>query len=351
MIKRVELLIFLFLLLLIQGMCQTKMIDQKKGLYQDFPHKHAQFFNIKEFSINPKEAILATPVKIIKHQDKVYILDRKQCRIFVFNPQAEFLYTIGQPGQGPGDLEYPGDFYISSNEIFVINSGAKRVEVFSLDGKFENRIDLEVPKDNPFSYPRHILLGDNGKIYVSYNLNKILVDCYSAVGEYECALLERQEQIILPGINLGNSSHIQFADEGKAILHFNFFTGVFTKISLSGEIIAVFSAYDKIHKESQNQIIKNIRKPEKKIQALQIQVFELWADGFCVEETGEILALLLLKEKDAPQKIYVFSPEGLLKYFTQIEFFSNDPIKGMFFWEGQYFFITQQNKIFTAKRG
>lgn len=350
MMKKISLFLLLFFLLTLIPKSYVKLLDQKKGVDQDNPHKQKHFVHIQEFRIDPQKVILSAPIKIIKHQNKIFILDRKQCRIFVFNPHGEFLFSIGQPGQGPGDLEYPRDFYISSNNIFVLNSTARRIEVFSLEGKFKKRIKLTLSKDNFFSYPTDILIGQNGNIYISYNLNKNLVDSYNPAGEYEYTLLERKEQIVIPGKNLGNSSHIQFSDKGNAILHFNYFTGVFTKVSLGGKILAEFSAYDKIHKKASSRIINDLKKSSPKIKTLKIEVFELWSDCFCLDDNGEILAVLLLKEKNAPQKIYVFSENGVLKYFIPMKFFVDDPVRKIFFSEGQYFLLTQQNKIYTAQR-
>ncbi len=170
MIKKHGVFILSLLFIVVRGSSQTNLIDQKNGLFQLTPEKHARLLKIHEFQIDPKSAILSKPVKVIKHQDKIYILDLKQCKIFIFNLDGGFLSTIGQPGQGPGDLEYPIDFVIRSNEIYVINSAAKRVEVFFLNGNFKERIQLHVPQEYVFSNISHILVGNNSKIYVSYNL-------------------------------------------------------------------------------------------------------------------------------------------------------------------------------------
>ncbi len=352
MIRKLGLCLVLLLLPEMITLAQNKLIDQKSGIYQETPGKQAHFLNIQEFRIDPQSVILSMPVKILRHLDKIYILDRKQSKIFVFNSDGAFLYAIGQPGQGPGDLEYPNDFAIKSNEIYIINSGIKRLEVFSLDGKFIKRIQLEVPSRYPFANPARVLVGNEDKIYVSYSLNDALIDSYLESGQYERALLKREKPIAVPGMNIGNSSHIQFVDGGKAILHFDYFTGLFTKVSLNGNILGTFSAYNELQKKAQDKVIIDLKKeyanPTRP--GVRIEDFELWSNNPCVEETGDILALLLLRERGTSQRIFVFSADGLLKYVTPLDYFINKPIKSMFVLRSQYFFLTQENQIFMAER-
>ena len=186
----------------------------------------------------------------------------------------------------------------------------------------------------------------------SPNLNKHLVDSYLETGQHDRALLDRKEPIIAPGVNIGNSSHIQFIDGETAILHFDYFTGLFTKISLNGEILKTFSAYDDRHKRTYKKIIFDIKKDSRNPNqsGVNIEEYSLWSESTGVEEEGDILALLLLREKATPQKMYVFSADGLLKYVTNLDYFLDNPIVRICLSNGQYFLITQQNQIFMAER-
>lgn len=323
---------------------QHILIDQKISHEQ----RPQYSFEIKEFPISPEKIIFAMPIKIIKQSNKIYVLDQKLSRIFVFNENGDLLYTIGQPGQGPGDLEYPQDFFISENKIYVINSVARRIDVFTVDGKFDNRIELENPPNALFSFPNHLLVDDSGKtLYVTYNLNKYLIDSYTINGKYKRHLLKREEPIIIPGKNLGNSSVIQFANKKKAIIHFNYFTGVFTEIWNDGEIKKIFSAYDENHKKAQKKILDSFDKQISNINNVKIEVFELWADSIAVDEkSGDILALLLIE----PQKIYIFSGDGFLKQIIPVNNFTDKRLSRIFYSENLYYFITEQNEIITAIR-
>jgi len=344
-----------FYALLLLAMCGAPgghLLDQKTPQLPDYHEKVAQFDDIRELTLDTQEILLSQPVKILRYCDKLYILDRRLCKILVLDPQGRFLYSVGRPGQGPGDLEYPHSFTISKDKIYVLSSGSRRIDLFSLNGNYEKRIALVPPKDDPFSYPSQVLVGKNNRIYISYNLSMNLIDSFLENGDFEKTLLKREAPINVPGVNIGNSSFIQLVDQGESIIHFDYFSGIFTKISLGGKILGQFSAFNVQHKKEHGRILKNVQASVGKQMnpPLRIEVYELWADCFCIEESGDIVALLKVTNKEVPKKMYVFSRNGILKYCNSMPPHIEGPISEFYFSEDRYFFITQQNKIFTMKR-
>jgi hypothetical protein len=67
----------------------------------------------------------------------IYILDDKKAHVKVFDKKGKYLRTIGQKGQGPGDLDNPGliSIYKITNELMVFN-GSQGISFFSRDGEF-----------------------------------------------------------------------------------------------------------------------------------------------------------------------------------------------------------------------
>ena len=329
---------------------QNNNIDQKEGLYQGKKDKYLVFNQFNEFKIDYEKIIFNDISKVILRGEILYVLDSKQSKIFIIGSSGDLITVIGQPGQGPGDLEYPQDFYINSDRtIYVTNSAAQRVEVFSQEGKFKKRIKLAIPKDNIYSHISRILLNNNDRLFVAYNISKNLIDEYQETGSFVRTLLKRNDSIKIPGVNIGNSSSIYLSKQNQNIIHFNYFTGIFTIISQSGIIKTKFSAYDSLHQNQMSKILEDINKSEKPF--LSIKEFELWCPFFCVNNQDTIISILRLRNKNEPQKLFVFSKDGIYLYQMNIPFFEKDIIDQIYFYDNTFIFITIDQKIYFSKQG
>ena len=77
-------------------------------------------------------------------EGNIYVLDSKETRIKVFDREGAFLKTIGQKGQGPGEMQSARSLSITpNNEILVSDWSAGALHFFSLDGKFLKSINLK----------------------------------------------------------------------------------------------------------------------------------------------------------------------------------------------------------------
>jgi hypothetical protein len=327
---------------------QNVKLNQEKELYKG--EKHIVFDRFDEFTIDPEEVAFKNISKAILHEGLLYILDSSQSRIFVFDSSAALISFIGQPGQGPGDLEYPRDFFIDSGgKVYVVNSAAQRIEVFSPEGNFIKRINLAAPKEIFYSHPSNIILNQDNRIFIAYNISTHLIDEYQDNGSFVRTLIKRDNPIKIPGVNIGNSSSMYLSKQNQDIIHFDYFTGIFQILSQSGTIKAKFSAYDSLHQNQMSKIIADIKKSDKPI--LSIKVFELWSSSFCVNNEGTIFSMLQLRNKKEPQKFFVFSMDGTYLYQMAIPFFEYDLVEQMYFYDDTYIFITMNQKIYFSKKG
>lgn len=74
----------------------------------------------------------------------VFVLDRGDTCIRMFNAQGKFIRQIGRTGQGPGEYVSPNTFDISvADEIFVFDGANLRVTRFDKDGKPLNNFRVE----------------------------------------------------------------------------------------------------------------------------------------------------------------------------------------------------------------
>lgn len=77
----------------------------------------------------------------VDEEERIYILDSKECHIKVFDKNGIYLKTIGRRGQGPGEFEFPTAIQISLDENIIIHD-SRSVIYLSLDGDFLKEIHL-----------------------------------------------------------------------------------------------------------------------------------------------------------------------------------------------------------------
>jgi len=76
-------------------------------------------------------------------ENNIYVLDRKEKRIYLFDEKGKFIKTMGRGGAGPGEFSGPKSIYIDSKKlIYVLDSGNNRVEIFRPEGSFIKSIKI-----------------------------------------------------------------------------------------------------------------------------------------------------------------------------------------------------------------
>jgi hypothetical protein len=108
--------------------------------------------------------LIGTISKLIKTDDKYYILDNKKAKkIFVFDTRGKFLYCIGTNGKGPGEYSNLTDFAVDvkRNFIYLVDNRIKLIKM-GLNGDFI--LEKKVPDDCK-NYSD--IIAYNGLIYAS----------------------------------------------------------------------------------------------------------------------------------------------------------------------------------------
>jgi hypothetical protein len=296
---------------------QVLKLNQKKGIYQDDKSKQIQFIKYEKIDFSFNKLPLKKVEKIAIHNNKIFILDGKRSELYVIDKKGNHINTIGRPGQGPGDLEYPSDFFISKdNTVYVLNSMSRRVEVFEINGTPIKTIKLE-EGSGIWIQSESIAVGSNGDLYISEGGDQILA-VYSPKGDFKKMLLNRKHMNAYNDTpsRIGVSSSIELIDDRLYLL--DLFTGILTNTSVSGELDAAFSA---ISHDAEKKIreIKNMFKDSKK-QKYHKSYISLWSK-LCVDESNRIYALLLYKKKGESQMIFVFSKKGDFLYSFPLVYF------------------------------
>ena len=154
-----------------------------------------------------------------------YIASARRNMVLHLSSAGELLSEIGRPGQGPGDLTFPGDVSILDGRYVVVNESGqtRRISIFNLKGEFYKIIQT----DNPIL---SCVAVAEGKIaVVTGQLNKnlrrdniILKDIDSGRSipinsfEYEIALRSRLQ---IP--NLSPEVHLARIDRDKLLVGFS----------------------------------------------------------------------------------------------------------------------------------
>jgi hypothetical protein len=115
----------------------------------------------------------------------IYILDYKEKLIYVFNEAGKFQNTLGRPGQGPGEFQYPTSIYIDSKDIvYVLDRSNRRVEVFDSKNNFSKSINFT---DLPIGGGDNIIADENGNLYISgfYRNSDSVLAKFSSAGELQ----------------------------------------------------------------------------------------------------------------------------------------------------------------------
>ncbi|MEX0660939.1 MAG: 6-bladed beta-propeller [Balneolaceae bacterium] len=143
-------------------------------------------------SLEKDEVFGATPDVIVgviaafavDHQNRVFIADRNQTKVHVFNFHGSYLKSLGREGQGPGEFAAVSpttSMQIQDNLLYITNFANSwnffpdRAEVFSLgDLSFSHSIDLLAENIEEFSdqlkeyYPIRLYPLEDEKILVKY---------------------------------------------------------------------------------------------------------------------------------------------------------------------------------------
>ncbi|MGA2859717.1 MAG: 6-bladed beta-propeller [Candidatus Sulfotelmatobacter sp.] len=66
----------------------------------------------------------------------VYVADWWQNQVLSFDFEGNLIHVFGTPGQGPGQLQRPGDIAIHGDTLIVLDSVNRRFDLFDLQGNF-----------------------------------------------------------------------------------------------------------------------------------------------------------------------------------------------------------------------
>ena len=164
---------------------------------------------------------LEYPVGISVHNKRVYVADKDNDRISVFQCDGNFSQTIGLSGE----LNCPFDVAVTNNQLLVANYSGHCISIFTLDGNYISKFGKCGTGRGDLSKPTSLTIDMYGSIMITerfdhrvsvFNKDGVFIHCFgsedSAEGQfsYPC------------GIALSPNSSIYICDYGnKRILIFS----------------------------------------------------------------------------------------------------------------------------------
>jgi hypothetical protein len=227
--------------------------------------------------------------------DKIFLADFFSNEVFCYRfkgDNLEYLRSIGNPGQGPGDIQKP--LALSAHEGRIAIQDQESLSVFSIDGKF-------ISKFKPLSFFMGLVLGHDRVYYLSSNLSeRYLVSSYSFNGKRLSDMMEKKlrfkagepdsiehfrERLVYNGQLWLDDDHLYFISR---------YFGHLEKYSLSGELLLrndlSGSLGDNAKRKSEINRRELIESAELKSVKGKFQCVELFLDSYF---DGEYLYLLM----------------------------------------------------------
>ncbi len=81
--------------------------------------------------------LYAAAYVIVDNAENMYIVDRRDFKIKVFDPQGNFIRSIGKQGEGPGEFQQVGYIsFVPDGRLLVMDFQARRTSLFDKTGEF-----------------------------------------------------------------------------------------------------------------------------------------------------------------------------------------------------------------------
>lgn len=98
---------------------------------------------------------------------EVFVLDSGNSRVQVFDRQGTYLRGWGGPGSGNGQFTFPSGLALGPNgDVFITDSGNNRIQAFASDGTFLRKWGTFGTGNLQFNYPWGIDVDNDGTVYV-----------------------------------------------------------------------------------------------------------------------------------------------------------------------------------------
>ncbi|MXY08368.1 MAG: 6-bladed beta-propeller [Rhodothermaceae bacterium] len=140
----------------------------------------------------------------VNRDGDIFVLDFQHKKVFVYNSDGSFKHSIGGPGAGPGEFEFPRAIGIDDQDRVIVADSKLRISIFDPhDGAFALNSTLTLAYS-----PKDMCIGD-GMIYLSgawHEQESRYVHSYTIDGEHVRSfgeLYESSVPLFIQGLSYG----------------------------------------------------------------------------------------------------------------------------------------------------
>jgi DNA-binding beta-propeller fold protein YncE len=190
-----------------EGMVRPLGVAARQGLlYVADPGSHALWiYDLERNSVHrivkAGSDSLESPVGVAVGRENVYVADSSLKKVSVYDRHGRFIRNFTEETfQRPTGLTFDE----MSGRLYVADTAAHQVLVFSADGRLNRRLGQRGTEAGEFNYPAHLWSGADGSLFVVDSLN------------YRVQILKREGQAESVFGRLGDSSGEFAAPKGIA---------------------------------------------------------------------------------------------------------------------------------------
>jgi hypothetical protein len=154
---------------------------------------------------------------------EIYVSDGYgNCRVHKFTPDGTLLLSWGEPGKGPGQFRIPHQIRIDKQDrVWIADRENSRIQIFDAQGKFLTQwVDLQRPNDMWIDDEETVYICGQGGVHIFTIDGKLLARCDSPKGAHGIAVDSRGDLYIgtfvgtsygIDGVNVGSRTLRKFA--------------------------------------------------------------------------------------------------------------------------------------------
>lgn len=88
------------------------------------------------------DAFLGSPYDMDFAPDgRLYVVDRNNAQVLVWNKDGSFKKAFGSQGEGPGEFRSPWRVKVANDQLYVLDGG-RRIHILDLDGNFKRQVTV-----------------------------------------------------------------------------------------------------------------------------------------------------------------------------------------------------------------
>jgi tripartite motif-containing protein 71 len=133
---------------------------------------HLQIFDFRARHLanlyGPEDAPFKPGRMCLDAQGRLYVVDRAEARILVYDAEGSFQFQFGAKGKGQGKFRLISGIAVdSAGRIYVADSKQQPVQVFDRDGNFLRAFGRRGSRLEEFSFPGGIHIDQNDRIWIA----------------------------------------------------------------------------------------------------------------------------------------------------------------------------------------